>query len=62
MGRGVRFCATTSSLRCSIKPLFAETEHDGCIVKDADGKVKKLVLFVYHPEGSMHCDSVRAVE
>ena len=38
------------------KPVSSETNHDGYIVTDADGKVKKLLLFVYHPEGSMHCE------
>jgi len=40
----------------------AGSKSDGCIVTDTHRKVKKLVLSVQHPEGSMHCDDVKAAE
>jgi len=43
------------------KPLYSITKYDGCIVKGANRKVKKLVL-VYHPEGSMHCTNTEAAK
>ena len=46
------------------KSIFSKTKYDGCIVYGCrwEGSVKKLVLFVYHPEGSMHCVDVKAAE
>jgi len=44
------------------KRIFTTTKYDGCIVKGTDGKIKKLVLFVYHPEGSMFSDNTELTE
>ena len=42
--------------------IYSGQEHDGYIITDIDRKIKKLVLFVYHPEGSMHYADVNVAE
>jgi len=42
--------------------VYSKQKHDGCIVTGVDGKIRKLVVFVYHPEGSMHCGFPDAAE
>jgi len=44
------------------KPIYSKTKYDGCIVVGRDGKVKKLILLVYHLKGFLHYEGIKEAE